>query len=416
MKKLFLGIVVAASCVAASAQTAIETGKFFDNWSIGVQGGVYEPTVGQNMLKDMRAGVNIELTKDFTPVFGVSANYFAGINANNANPKAKVFWPNGATPKTAFDFSNLGVNGLINLTNLFCGYKGEPRAFEVVARAGAGWGYILGDCYPQTLPYTNALPYDALPYNELYYDEPRLVVYEQYAAYEEVESGSASAYYNKVTANFGLDFNFNLGQSKAVSVSVKPAISFWDVSPGLNVNKSYLSLTAGLTYHFKNSNGLHYFKAYDVAAMQAEIDRLNAELAKKPKEVIKEVPVVKEVIKEVEKPVVVEANKLAPVVIFRQGKSIIDASQRPSVDMIATYMKNHPESKVVINGYASPEGSAELNQRLSEARAKAVYDMLVNTYKINPSRLSHKGLGVTDELFDENDWNRVAVFIEENKK
>ena len=78
-------------------------------------------------------------------------------------------------------------------------------------------------------------------------------------------------------------------------------------------------------------------------------------------------------------------------------------------------MKNHPTCKVAINGYASPEGSAELNQKLSEARAKAVYDMLVNTYKISPDRLSHKGLGATDELFDENDWNRVATFIEESK-
>lgn len=401
MRKIFLAIVVAASSVAANAQTAIETGKFFDNWSLGIQGGVFEPTVGQNMLKDMRAGVNIELTKDFTPVFGISANYFAGINANNANPKSRVFWPSGATPKTAFDFGNLGVNGLINLTNLFCGYKGEPRAFEVVARAGAGWGYILGDCYPQKAPYDYAI-------RQLGYDQAGTY-------YPALAEESLSAEYNKVTANFGLDFNFNCGQSKAVTVNVKPAISFWDVGPGLNVNKSYLSLAAGLTYHFKNSSGLHYFKAYDVAAMQAEIDRLNAELAKKPKEVIKEVPVVKEVIKEVEKPVVVEANKLAPVVIFRQGKSVIDASQRPSVDMIATYMKNHPESKVTINGYASPEGPADLNQRLSEARAKAVYDMLVNTYKISPSRLTYKGLGITDELFSENDWNRVAVFLEDAK-
>ncbi|MDE6722357.1 MAG: OmpA family protein, partial [Bacteroidaceae bacterium] len=127
-----------------------------------------------------------------------------------------------------------------------------------------------------------------------------------------------------------------------------------------------------------------------------------------------------EIIKEVEKPIeivktVKETTQLAPVVIFQLGKSTVDASQRPSVAMIATYMKNHPTCKVAINGYASPEGNPELNQKLSDARAKAVYDMLVNTYKIPASRLSYKGLGVTDELFDENDWNRVATFIEESK-
>lgn len=382
MKKILLSIVVAASSVAANAQVAVEESKFLDNWSLGIQGGVFEPTVGQNVFKTMRAGVNVEIAKQISPVFGISANYFAGINANNATPTSYVFWGKenawgDVTPKTAFDFGNLGANALINLHNLFYGYKGQPRAFELVARAGAGWGYIMGNCYPQ---------------------------------------GEGSEAYNTVTANFGLDFNVNVGKAKALSVNVKPAISFWDVAAGLHANKSNLQLLAGLTYHFKNANGLHYFKTYNVGEMQATIDRLNAELAKKPKEVIKEV----EVIREVEKPVEVvktvkETTQLAPVVIFQLGKSTIDASQRPSVAMIATYMKNHPTSKVAVYGYASPEGNAELNQKLSDARAKAVYDMLVNTYKISPERLSHKGLGVTDELFDENDWNRVATFIEESK-
>jgi len=377
MKRILLVIAVAASSLAANAQIAVENSKFFDNWSFGVQGGVYEPTVGQNMLKDMRAGVNLELAKQFTPVFGVSASYFAGINANNANPTSYMFWESGETPKTAFDFGNLGVNGLVNLTNLFCGYKGAPRPFEVVARAGTGWGYIFGDCYPP-------------------------------------ETGSAD--YNTVTANFGLDFNFNTGSTKALTINIKPAISYWNVDNGLNVKKSNLTLVAGVTYHFKTSNGTHHFKTYDVGAMMSEIEHLNAELAKKPKEIIKEVPVEKIV----EKPVTIEKTivketQLAPVVIFQLGKSTIDASQKPSVAMIAKYMQNHPTSKVLINGYASPEGNAELNQKLSDARAKAVYDMLVNTYKISPDRLTHKGLGVTDELFDENDWNRVAVFIEQSK-
>jgi len=379
MKKILLVMAMAATGLAAHAQTAIEKSKLFDNWSFGIQGGVYEPAMGQNVFKDLRPGVNLELSKMFTPVFGVSANYFAGINANNGNSRSTKFWGQSGVlaPKTAFDFSNLGVSGLANLTNLFCGYKGEPRAFEVVARAGAGWGYQLGDCYPQA---------------------------------------AGSAAYNTVTTNFGFDFNFNLGESKAVTVNLKPSISYWNVGSGLNLKNSNVALLAGLTYNFKNSNGTHYFKTYDVGAMQVEIDRLNAELAKKPKEVVKEVTVEKIV----EKPVTVEKTivketQLAPVVIFQLGKSTIDASQRPSVAMIAKYMQNHPTSKVHINGYASPEGNANLNQKLSDARAKAVYDMLVNTYKISPSRLTHKGLGVTDELFDENDWNRVATFIEKEK-
>ena len=139
MKKILLAITMVASAVAANAQTAIESSKFFDNWSLGVQGGVWEPTIRQDILKDMRAGVNIELAKQISPVFGVSVNYFAAINANNSTDPA-AFYTRAYGSKTAFDFGNLSVNGLVNLSNLFGGYNGQPRCFEVVARGGAGWG------------------------------------------------------------------------------------------------------------------------------------------------------------------------------------------------------------------------------------------------------------------------------------
>ena len=385
MKKILLAIAVAASTMAAQAQNkSVATNGFWDNWSVGLQGGVYEPTAGQNAFKDLRGGFNFEITKMITPVFGFGASYFAGINANNGNPTAEIFWQGkGAAPKTAFDFSNLSVDGLLNLSNLFCGYN-ENRTLNVVARAGAGWGYQMGDCYP-------------------------------------MEAGSDA--HNFGTAKFGFDFNFRT--SSKISINLKPSITYWEAGKGLDVRKSHLQLLAGVTYHIGKSNFNPSIDAAELERLKAEFDarsknyedelarlrkedaehhteiaNLKAELAKKPKEIVK-----------VEK----ETTQLAPVVIFRQGKSVIDASQQPSVAMIATYMKNHPTSKVHINGYASPEGSAEINQKLSDARAKAVYDMLVKTYKISADRLTYKGLGVTDELFDENDWNRVAVFVEQSK-
>lgn len=374
MKKILLTIAIVASAFTAKAQVPVLSDNFFDNWSIGIQGGVYEPTVGQNVFKDMRAGVNIELSKQFTPSFGVSGTLFTGLNANNNNDRSTTFLTYNPAPKTAFDFSNVSVNALFNLSNIFAGYNGEPRPFEVVARVGAGIGHMWG-----------------------------------HVAANHAQSNSG-------IANLGLDFNFNT--SSALTLTVRPAITYYRVSRGLNVNNSQLSLLAGLTFHFPNTNGTRHFKTYNVSEMEATIARLTGQLAQKPTEIIKEV----EVIKEVEKPVIIEKTttikeqtQLAPVVIFQQGRSTVDASQKPSVAMIATYMKNHPNSKVTINGYASPEGNPELNQKLSNARAKAVYDMLVNTYKISPNRLSYKGLGVTDELFDENDWNRVATFIEDSK-
>lgn len=63
---------------------------------------------------------------------------------------------------------------------------------------------------------------------------------------------------------------------------------------------------------------------------------------------------------------------LESVITFRQGKTTIDNSQLPNIERIATYLKNHKEASVVIKGYASPEGSVEVNERLAQQRAEIV--------------------------------------------
>ncbi len=379
MKKILFVMAVAASSVLANAQTAIENSKFFDNWYVGVGGGVTTP-LDFNKMFPLNPTANISVGKEFSPIFALevdAAAFFGSHGAYNTR------WGQNANGNfNAFRGLWLGMDGVLNLSNVFGDYKGEPRPFEANLVAGMGWEHTF-------------------------------------------TPGVSNKPDNFIAAKTGFAFDFNLGQAKASTIRVEPYV-LWDLkNPGnkygnlaFNRDGAQLGIDVKYVYHFKTSNGTHHFKTYDVGAMLSEIDRLNAELAKKPKEVIKEVPVEKIVEKPVEKVVektIVKETQLAPVVIFQLGKSTIDASQKPSVAMIAKYMQNHPTSKVLINGYASPEGNAELNQKLSDARAKAVYDMLVNVYKISPNRLTHKGLGVTDELFDENDWNRVAVFIEQSK-
>ena len=377
MKKFLFVIAVAASSVAAQAQTAIETSKFFDNWYFGLGGGVTAPLTCDPMFP-LNATGNISVGKRISPIFALEADGIAFFGSHMANGQHVGMSAKGNY--NAFRAISVGVNGVTNLSNLFGGYKGTPRAVELSLVTGASWIHGF---------------------------TPKV----------------SDRQSNSLGAKTGLAVDFNLGATKASTVRVEPYV-LWNLSnPGnsygnlaFNSEGAQLGLSMKYIFNFKTSNGTRHFKTYDVGAMMSEIERLNAELAKKPTEVIKEVPVEKIV----EKPVTIEKTivketQLAPVVIFQLGKSVIDASQKPSVAMIAKYMQNHPTSKVLINGYASPEGNAELNQKLSDARAKAVYDMLVNVYKISPDRLTHKGLGVTDELFDENDWNRVAVFIEQSK-
>lgn len=78
------------------------------------------------------------------------------------------------------------------------------------------------------------------------------------------------------------------------------------------------------------------------------------------------------------------------------------------VERVASYMKKHPDTRVVIKGYASPEGSIEVNDRIAKARAEAVKNILVKKYKINIDRITAEGQGVGD-MFTEPDWNRVSI-------
>lgn len=84
-----------------------------------------------------------------------------------------------------------------------------------------------------------------------------------------------------------MNFNFNLGEAKAWTLSIKPAY-LWNMNAnpeqnilgyaaGYDSNYGYLELEAGITYHFGNSNGTHHFtivRPYD----QAEVDALNAQI------------------------------------------------------------------------------------------------------------------------------------------
>ena len=109
------------------------------------------------------------------------------------------------------------------------------------------------------------------------------------------------------------------------------------------------------------------------------------------------------------------ATNLQPTVLFKVGRSTIEPAQYAPIELIANYMRNHPDAKVEIKGYASPEGSKEINQKLSEARAEAVKTALVKKYKIAADRLTTKGMGATDKLFEQVEFNRVATFNDNAK-
>ena len=64
-------------------------------------------------------------------------------------------------------------------------------------------------------------------------------------------------------------------------------------------------------------------------------------------------------------------------------------------DQLQNKYANLDNIHLQINGYADPLGNALLNDRLSEQRARTIYDFLVAA-GINPNKLSYEGKGATD--------------------
>lgn len=306
MKKILLMLALFSAVVTANAQIATENSNAFDNVGVGVTAGVSNP-LDFNSGFPLNTNVGLKITKDITPVIGFQIEGLAFLNDNHFSDL-----------KTAVKATNVGLNGALNLSNFFWGYKGTPRAFEVSAVAGLGW----------------------------------------------LHAWNTSE--NSLTAKTGLDIAFNLGKKKVHSLVLTPAV-YWNLHKidAIQFNKkgAQLALNLSYIYHFKTSNGTHHFKTYDVGAMNNEINYLHGKLDECEK---REPKLVERI---VEKKVAVPTNT-EWFVQFAQKSAELTAEAKATLDKIG-------ENLVVdVIGTSSPEGDAEFNQRLSEKRAAVVADYL----------------------------------------
>lgn len=386
MKKIAMFFAAAAMVATASAEprTVVTASKAQDNIYVGVNGGAITAVKGESSFKTFSPNFGIRVGKNFTTVLGLAVEGTAYFSTN------RVY--NGKTFIQGVDVYGLAT---ANLNNLFAGYKGQPRAFEIIAVGGFGYQWAFRPA--------------GAPIN-------------------------ASGYVSKI----GADFALNFGSDKQWQVYLEPTMNWALYNTGkadfiqYDINNAGLALKAGVNYKFKTSNGTHNF-AIEQLRDQQEIDDLNAKInaaraeadAAKAAAAAKDAQIsqLKKALADCEaKPAVVKketkTEAYMPPVVFQVGKSAIDKNQQQTVDLIAKYMKKNKDAKLEISGFASPEGDAAKNQALSEARANAVKNMLVNKYKIAADRISTVGKGVmvgegSDDI--EPEFKRIALFKDLSK-
>lgn len=112
---------------------------------------------------------------------------------------------------------------------------------------------------------------------------------------------------------------------------------------------------------------------------------------------------------EVGVPIVVEN------IFFENGKAELRPNSFPSLDKLILLLKENLDKNIEIWGHTDNVGNPEKNQRLSEARAKAVFDYLVKN-GIHKQLLTFKGFGESKPVVDNNtpknrQKNRRVEFI-----
>ncbi len=403
MKKIILAIsVVFAAAVTVNAQTdktgadyenlrgPFITNPFWDNWSVSMGAGVNAWVRPSTMNGEEYKGFNkitpmfqLGATKMLAPNYGIrlQGNYgkikdytsFAGVYTKEQKSADKYLLD--------FNYWTVEADFLFNLSNAIGGYK-AARFYNATLFAGFGFGRssgadLAGDRYTDNEFLFNAGLLNTFRITEAldFYAELKANVVSQEFAAKNATSEAGQTY---------------LASTKAGLIP---------------------SLTVGFTYKFKDRR-FYKHEICNTAPYESRISDLKRELAMaqaiadKYKAVAEAEPEVIEVIEEVSETV---ATPLT--IFFRIGKADLSEFEMLHVRYAADIIRNDPDQEKVyiLTGLAdSGTGSAERNQTLSEKRAEAVRNALIEL-GVSADRLETQALGGTVNPFEKPEMNRVVI-------
>lgn len=365
-----------------SDKYAVKTNRFFDNWFFGASAGAQMFFGDHN--KQAEFGDRISpyfqgyIGKWFTPGIGVRAGVdgfkIVGLTQNGSHttgPYDKIPWEGYELTRQEFNYWHLRADVLFNLTNIIAGYKAD-RFYNISPYAGLGWMVTT--------------------------EEP-------------IE--------REVSANIGLFNTFRLAKSLDLTLDVRGAMvnDRFDGEIGGRRNEGQLSTSLGLVYKFNKSDWNRpttttITETYDQAEFQnlinrlqkleADNDALRKLLADAKDSTITNINVKKNLL-------------AAPILVtFPINKSTVSNQARVNLGFFAKLIKETNSDFVYsITGYADEgTGTPAINERLSKARAEAIYNVLVNEFNVNPKQLktSYKG-GVPNMFYNDPRLSRAVITI-----
>ena len=366
-KILSMMLMLLAATLQANAQDKmVAKTKWYDNCYVGINGGGAVPTTHHTWRNDVTPNFGLRVGNNINTVvgFAVEANgYFETACAGK-----------GPDFHSREFIENINVNFLasFNLSNLFLGYKGEPRLIELIMLGGYGWGHGM-------------------------------------------DMGHGK---NLVSSKVALDIALNFGAKKEWQIYVEPSINYglqgyngYSTADKFkyNINKSNFQLNAGIIYKLPNSDGSRNFRLVSLRD-DNEIKKLNNRILtlrqemenaeeKHRKELEKkdaEIALLYETLDDCRKKISLkeplnENDYLHTTIKFKPSSTKVDESQMDELAVVANYLKSNPTAKLVIKGYTSEE--KETSSIIAENRAFSVLTILVRQYQVSIDQLETQAGG-----------------------
>ena len=385
-KSILLSSLLALGCTAASAQEAKTVNVFNPHGYLQVQIGGQE-TLGEIGFGDLLSpNVQVGYGYNFNKVVG------ARVSLNAWQSKAGQEFL-GQTYKWKWNYVAPMVDATFNLSNLFCGFN-PNRLVNVGVFAGIGANIAWGNDEAATAQSNMKTAYTNLINSAYGTTTPE--------ANKVAKSDPALSYLwdgSKVRLTGRVGANVDFRVSERVSLGLEVSAN--------TLNDRYNSKKAG--------NADWYFNAL-VGAKFTLGKSYTTKTVPAPK------PVEKIIERIIEKPAPAPAPKTETKqeaveenfrrdIFFPIGNSNIAKSQTTKIAEIVTFMKENPDAKITLTGYADKgTGSAAFNDKIAARRAQTVYNTLA-AKGVAKNRMIKKSMGSRVQPFEENDMNRVTICI-----
>lgn len=374
-KLILLSLAMVGFAMSASAQTKEKyTSNGADNIFVSVTGGVSTTYSGKSEGKfgKLAPHFTVSVGKWFNPVIGIRGqvgfwrtNFYTMHNPDNAGKVA--------------NHKNMVVtrlDGLYNISNAIWGYNPD-RLFNLSVFAGPGLTFAK-----------TSKGYDK---------------WETSGGITQHSRGTNGEKLRPhINGSIGLQGKFNVSQYWDIDLEVRGEIA--DSYLGYANQSSSIGALffgAGVTYTFGGKKFQKLNPAVDTSALTDEINRLRSELAaalNKPAEVRTVV----------ETKTVTETKFNKTPIFFKIGSSKLDTYAKATVKLVADGIKASGGT-FKVQAYADKAtGSSSFNQKLTDARAQAVYDALI-AEGVPASQLQIVSNGGVDNMFGDRETTRVVI-------